>query len=49
MIMAKDRPENGTVAVTHLEPEIRSIFETSGFDQVLCIRDDQQDTENETV
>ncbi len=39
LIMAKDRPENGTVTVTHLKPEIRAILESSGFDQMLCIRD----------
>ena len=40
LIMAKDRPENGSVTVTHLKPEIRAILESSGFDQMLCFRDE---------
>ncbi len=49
MIMAKDCPENGAVAVAHLKSEIWSIFETSGFDQILCIRDEMSEAENEKV
>ena len=42
LIMVKDRPENGTVTVTHLKPQVRSVLETSGFIQLFSIKDEQK-------